>query len=149
MHDEAKPKDLDDMIEAIADAIRPPLQERWRDGQPFIAIELIYAEAEHGLEWMLCLLCEREAAPTLEGIIAQAYPDVWLGRRFDEQPPPSTARCPFPGTCCGCESAATTCIRCRGRSSAAASRERKPSSPLEGIARAQVAAGTPSTVAFS
>ena len=86
MHDEAKPKDLDDMIEAIANAIRPPLQTRWRDGQPFIAIELIYVEAEHGLEWMLCLLCEREAAPTLEGIIAQAYPDVWLGRRFDEQP---------------------------------------------------------------
>ena len=86
MHDEAKPKDLDDMIEAIANAIRPPLQTRWRDGQPFIAIELIYRETEHGLEWMLCLLCEREAAPTLEGIIAQAYPDVWLGRRFDEQP---------------------------------------------------------------
>ena len=85
MHDEAKPKDLDDMIEAIANAIRPPLQTRWRDGQPFIAIELIYRETEHGLEWMLCLLCEREAAPTLEGIIAQAYPDVWLGRRFDEQ----------------------------------------------------------------
>ena len=86
MHDEAKPKDLDDMIEAIANAIRPPLQTRWRDGQPFIAIELIYRETGHGLEWMLCLLCEREAAPTLEGIIAQAYPDVWLGRRFDEQP---------------------------------------------------------------
>ena len=74
------------MIEAIANAIRPPLQKRWRDGQPFIAIELIYIETEHGLEWMLCLVCEREVAPTLEGIIAQAYPDVWLGRRFDEQP---------------------------------------------------------------
>ena len=46
MHDEAKPKDLDDMIEAIANAIRPPLQTRWRDGQPFIAIELIHRETD-------------------------------------------------------------------------------------------------------
>ena len=119
MHDEAKPKDLDDMIEAIANAIRPPLQTRWRDGQPFIAIELIYRETEHGLEWMLCLLCEREAAPTLEGIIAQAYPDVWLGQALRRAAkPPSTRRCPFPVTCCGCESAAIICIRCRDRSNA-------------------------------
>ena len=148
MHDEAKPKDLDDMIEAIAGAIRPPLQRRWREGQPFIAIELIHARRDHGMEWMLCLLCEREAAPTLEGIFAQAYPDVWLGRRFDERQTAVAEQLPVPGYV----------LRLRKRRShlyplsrpieRTASRERKPSSPLEGIARAQVAAGAPSTVRF-
>ena len=62
--------------------------------------------------------------------------------------PPSTARCPFPVTCCGCESVVIICIRFRDRSSARRAGSGKPSSPLEGIARAQVAAGTPSTVRF-
>jgi hypothetical protein len=148
MHDEAKPKDLDDMIEAIANALRPPLRTRWRDGQPFIAIELIYVEAEHGLEWMLCLLCEREAAPTLEGIIAQAYPDVWLGRRFDEQPTAVNATLPVPGYVLRLRKRRHYLYPLSRPIERTASRERKPSSPLEGIARAQVAAGTPSTVRF-
>jgi hypothetical protein len=148
MHDEAKPKDLDDMIEAIANAIRPPLQRRWRDGQPFIAIELIYIEAEHGLEWMLCLVCEREVAPTLEGIIAQAYPDVWLGRRFDEQPSAVDAALPVPGYVLRLRKRRHYLYPLSRPIERAASRERKPSSPLEGIARAQVAAGVPSTVRF-
>jgi hypothetical protein len=148
MHDEAKPKDLDDMIEAIANAIRPPLQTRWRDGQPFIAIELIYAEAEHGLEWMLCLMCEREVAPTLEGIIVQAYPDVWLGRRFDEQPTAVKAMLPAPGYVLRLRKRRHYLYPLSRPIERTASRERKPSSPLEGIARAQVAAGTPSTVRF-
>ncbi len=148
MHDEAKPKDLDDMIEAIANAIRPPLQTRWRDGQPFIAIELSYAEAEHGLEWMLCMLCEREVAPTLEGIIAQAYPDVWLGRRFDEQPTAVNTMLPVPGYVLRLRKRRHYLYPLSRPIERTASRERKPSSPLEGIARAQVAAGTPSTVRF-
>jgi hypothetical protein len=148
MHDEAKPKDLDDMIEAIANALRPPLHRRWREGQPFIAIELIYVEAEHGMEWMLCLLCEREVAPTLEGIIAQAYPDVWLGRRFDEQPSAVNAALPVPGYVLRLRKRRHHLYPLSRPIERTASRERKPSSPLEGIARAQVAAGTPSTVRF-
>ena len=148
MHDEAKPKDLDDMIEAIANAIRPPLQTRWRDGQPFIAIELIYRETEHGLEWMLCLLCEREAAATLEGIIAQAYPDVWLGRRFDEEQAAVDAALAVPGYVLRLRKRRHYLYPLSRPIERTASRERKPSSPLEGIARAQVAAGTPSTVRF-
>lgn len=148
MHDEAKPKDLDDMIEAIANAIRPPQQRRWRDGQPFIAIELIYHETEHAMEWMLSLLCEREVAPTLEGIIAQAYPDVWLGRRFDEQPTAIDAPLAVPGCVLRLRKRRRYLYPLSRPIERSASRERKPSSPLEGIARAQVAAGTTSTVRF-
>ena len=134
MHDEAKAKDLDDMIEAIANAIRPPLQRRWRDGQPFIAIELIYVEAEHGLEWMLCLLCEREVAATLEGIIAQAYPDVWLGRRFDEQQAAVDATLPVPGYVLRLRKRRDYLYPLSRPIERTATREGKPSSPLEGIA---------------
>lgn len=148
MHDEAKPKDLDDMIEAIANAIRPPPQKRWRDGQPFIAIELIYLQAEHGMEWMLCLVCEREAAATLEGIIAQAYPDVWLGRRFDEQLTTVDAPLAVPGYVLRLRKRRHYLYPLSRPIERTAGRERKPSSPLEGIARAQVAAGIPSTVRF-
>ena len=148
MHDEAKPKDLDDMIEAIAAAIRPPLQRRWREGQPFIAIELIYRGSDHGMEWMLCLVCEREAAPTLEGIIAQAYPDVWLGRRFDERQSPVAEPLPVPGYVLRLRKRRPHLYPLSRPIERSASRERKPSSPLEGIARAQVAAGAPSTVRF-
>ena len=119
MHDEAKPKDLDDMIEAIANAIRPPLQTRWRDGQPFIAIELIYRRDR-----------ARAGVDAVPAVRARGRPDA----RGDHRPglprrlaraalrraakPPSTRRCPFPVTCCGCESAAIICIRCRDRSNA-------------------------------
>ena len=148
MHDEAKPKDLDDMIEAIANAIRPRLQKRWRDGQPFIAIELIYHQTEPTMEWMICLLCEREVAATLEGIIAQAYPDVWLGRRFDDRPAAIDAALPVPGYVLRLRKRRHYLYPLSRPIERTASRERKPSSPLEGIARAQVAAGTPSTVRF-
>jgi hypothetical protein len=148
MHDEAKPKDLDDMIEAIANALRPPLQRRWREGQPFIAIELIHRQTEHGIEWMLCLLCERELAPTLEGIFAQAYPDVWLGRRFDEQPAALDVSLPIPGYVLRLRKRRHYLYPLSRPIERSASRERKPSSPLEGIARAQAAAGAPSTVRF-
>jgi hypothetical protein len=148
MHDEAKPKDLDDMIEAIANAIRPPLPRRWREGQPFVALELIHHQADAGMEWMLCLLCEREVAPTLEGIIAQAYPDVWLGRRFDEQQTGAGPELPVPGHVLRLRKRRSYLYALSRPIERSASREDKPSSPLEGIARAQVAASAPSIVRF-
>jgi hypothetical protein len=97
---------------------------------------------------MLGLVCEREVAATLEGIIAQAYPDVWLGRRFDEEATAITAPLPVPGYVLRLRKRRHYLYPLSRPIERSASRERKPSSPLEGIARAQVAAGIPSTVRF-
>ena len=41
-HDEAKPQDLEDMMEAIANLVRAFPAERARHGQPFLAFELLH-----------------------------------------------------------------------------------------------------------
>ena len=47
-HDQAKPQDLEDMVESIANIIRAWPAERIRDGQPYIALELICGQSERG-----------------------------------------------------------------------------------------------------
>ena len=49
-HDQAKPQDLEDMVESIANIIRAFPAERVRDGQPYVALELICGQGE-GTEW--------------------------------------------------------------------------------------------------
>ena len=85
MHDDAKPGDLEDMVEAIGAAVRKRYSDRVSDGQPFVALELWHRPSDAGLQWTLCLVCEAQMTRTLEAIIAGAYPDVRVGREFDEE----------------------------------------------------------------
>ena len=91
MHDDAKPGDLEDMVEAIGAAVRKRYNDRVSHGQPFVALELWHRPSEVGMQSTLCLVCEAQMARTLEGIIAGAYPDVRLGRTFEEEPHPISA----------------------------------------------------------
>ena len=45
-HDQAKPQDLEDMVESIANITRAFPAERVRDGQPYVALELISGQSE-------------------------------------------------------------------------------------------------------
>jgi len=88
MHDDSKPGDLEDMVEAIGAAVRKRYNDRVGQGQPFVALELWHHSSHVGMQWALCLVCEANMARTLEGIIAGAYPDVRIGHEFDEAPRP-------------------------------------------------------------
>ncbi|OAI39116.1 hypothetical protein AYO39_03170 [Actinobacteria bacterium SCGC AG-212-D09] len=91
MHDDAKPGDLEDMVEAIGAAVRKRYNDRVSHGQPYIAFELWHRPSHVGMQWTLCLVCEANIARTLEGLIAGAYPDVRIGREFDAEPRPLDA----------------------------------------------------------
>jgi hypothetical protein len=88
MHDDSKPGDLEDMVEAIGAAVRKRYNDRVGKGQPFVALELWHRQSSVGMHWTLCLVCDAAMARTLEGIIAGAYPDVRIGHEFDEEPQP-------------------------------------------------------------
>ena len=45
-HDQAKPQDLEDMVESIANIVRAFPAERVRNGQPYVALELICGEGQ-------------------------------------------------------------------------------------------------------
>ena len=92
MHDDAKPEDLEDMVEALGAAVRRRYSDRVSDGQPFIALELWHRASPTGMHWAPCLVCEASVTRTIEGIIASAYPDVRVGREFEEEP----EACPWP-----------------------------------------------------
>jgi hypothetical protein len=91
MHDDTKPGDLEDMVEAIGAAVRKRYNDRVSQGQPFVALELWHRASAVGMQWTLCLVCEENMARTLEGIIAGTYPDVRIGHEFDEEPRPIDA----------------------------------------------------------
>jgi hypothetical protein len=97
MHDDAKPGDLEDMVEAIGAAVRKRYNDRVSEGQPFVALELWHRPVKQGMQWTICLVCESGMARTLEGIIAGAYPDVRVGRGFEDDPRPIGARLAEPG----------------------------------------------------
>jgi len=88
MHDDAKPGDLEDMVEALGGAVRKRYNDRVSQGQPFVSLELWHRPSPVGMQWTLCLVCESQMARTLEAIIAGAYPDVRIGHEFDEEPRP-------------------------------------------------------------
>jgi hypothetical protein len=143
-HDEAKPQDLEDMIEGIAGVLRALPVERAREGQPFCAFELHYGYDVDGRKvWTPCLLCLPDHIGALGGAICAAYPDVRVGYRFEPDHRPIAGRVPVPGAL----------MRFRKDrpfvyplASASAS-GRKDASPLiEAIARMQHAIGAPSTV---
>ena len=81
------------MVESIANIVRAWPAERIRNGQPYLALELIcgVAPANGGpleMEWSINVRCEPKSASALDGAISAAYPDVRLGRIHGEQPLP-------------------------------------------------------------
>jgi hypothetical protein len=144
-HDESKPQDLEDMIEAIANIVRAFPADRARNGQPFLALELLCeTEPSGGLEWRLGVRCEPRAAVGLDAAISAAYPVVPLGHRLGEAPAPA----PRPGGL----GMPGHVMRFRKQRSfiypLVAPGDELSSPPLEAIAHAQVAAAAPSVVRF-
>jgi hypothetical protein len=141
-HDEAKPQDLEDMVESIANVIHAFPGDRARNGQPFVALELICGAGHGGTEWSINVRCEPSSARALDAAISAAYPDVRLGRRHAEAPVPRSGRLRVPGYV----------MRFRKERSfvypLVAPDEALASPPLEQIARAQVSLQAPSVVRF-
>jgi len=146
-HDQAKPQDLEDMVESIANIVRAWPADRARHGQPYLALELICGGAPRTgdgqeLEWSINVRCEPITVAALDGTISAAYPDVRLGRVHGEQPRPRAGGLREPGYL----------MRFRKERSFVysliADGEEQASSPLEQIARSQIAAGAPSIVRF-
>ena len=146
-HDQAKGQDLEDMVESIANIVRAWPADRLRDGQPYVALELICGGASgtaggDELEWSINVRCEPRAVAALDGAISAAYPDVRLGGAHGEEPRPRPGALGEPGYV----------MRFRKERSFVysliADGEEQASSPLEQIARAQIAAGAPSIVRF-
>ena len=146
-HDQAKGQDLEDMVESIANIVRAWPAERIRNGQPYVALELIcgVAPANGGpleMEWSINIRCEPKSATALDGAISATYPDVRLGRIHGEQPLPRPGVLREPGHV----------MRFRKERSFVysliADGEDQASAPLEQIARAQVAVAAPTVVRF-
>jgi len=146
-HDQAKGQDLEDMVEAIANSVRAWPTDRARNGQPYVALELICSAGNTSgsgreMEWSINMRCEPRAVTALDGAISAAYPDVRLGRIHGEQPRP----------CHGALREPRCLMRfCKQRSfiySLIADGEEQASSPIEQIARAQIAQDAPSVVRF-
>ena len=146
-HDQAKPQDLEDMVESIANIVRAWPAERMRDGQPYLALELICGHAPHSrsgreMHWSINIRCQPRDVAALDGAISAAYPDVRLGRVHGHDPRPRAGALREPGYV----------MRFRKERSFVysliADSEPDASSPLEQIARAQIAAGAPSIVRF-
>ena len=141
-HDEAKPQDLEDMIESIANIVRVFPAERARSGQPYVALELICGQGRQGMEWSINVRCEPRSVRALDGAIAAAYPDVRVGRRHADTPTPRAGTLRVPGYV----------MRFRKERSFVysliADGDELASPPLEQIARAQIELGQPSIVRF-
>ena len=146
-HDQAKPQDLEDLVESIANIVRAWPAERMRDGQPYLALELICGHAPHSrsgreMHWSINIHCQPRDVVALDGAISAAYPDVRLGRVHGHDPRPRVGALRQPGYV----------MRFRKERSFVysliADSEPDASSPLEQIARAQVAVSAPSIVRF-
>lgn len=146
-HDQAKGQDLEDMVESIANIVRAWPADRLRDGQPYVALELICGGAPPTVrgaefEWSINVRCEPRAVAALDGAISAAYPDVRLGRTHSEEPSPRPSSLHEP----------EYVMRFRKERSFVysliADGEEQASSPLEQIARAQIATDEPSIVRF-
>ena len=146
-HDQAKAQDLEDMVESIANIVRAWPADRVRHGQPYFALELICSTVEgpgdvREMEWSIHIRCEPSAVVALDGALSAAYPDVRLGRVHGERPRPRPGRLREPGYV----------MRFRKERSFVysliADGEQLASSPLEQIARAQIAQNAPSVVRF-
>jgi hypothetical protein len=143
LHDQARPQDVADMVEALLNAVREFPEQRSRDGQPFIAFEAHFGMGPAGeMEWVLCVRCERALVETVDGILSSAYPNVRVGFDFIGPPKEIGGTIPVPGHV----------LRFRKQRSFVYPLHdgggEEASSSLEAVAQAQAAAGVPSTVRF-
>jgi hypothetical protein len=148
MHDDAKPGDLEDMVEAIGAAVRKRYNDRVSEGQPFVALELWHRPVEQGMQWTICLVCESDMSRTLEGIIAGAYPDVRIGREFDDDPRPIRARLAEPGHVMRFRKRRPFIHPLGNPAPVSAQRQGKTTPLTEAIAMTQTALQVPSLVRF-
>ena len=64
-HDEAKPQDVEDLMEAIAHLVRAFPADRARHGQPYVALELDHGPGPSGeLEWSLARPLPARGSPS-------------------------------------------------------------------------------------
>jgi len=148
MHDDAKPGDLEDMVEAIGAAVRKRYNDRVSEGQPFVALELWQRPTSDGMQWTLCLVCEAHMGRTLEGIIAGAYPDVRVGREFEQAPQPLAGSLEEPGYVMRFRKRRPFIHPLGNPAPAAAQRQGKTTPLTEAIAMTQTALQVPSLVRF-
>jgi hypothetical protein len=142
MHDQAKPRDVETMVEGIANTIRAFPEERVRDGQAFIAFEMHYGPGPSGaLEWTLALRCEAGVARAIDGIVNAAYPDVRVGHVHGEEPRPLTGALRPPGHVLRYRKARAFVYALQGDLDGS-----QASPQIEAVAVAQVALGKPSSV---
>ena len=86
---QATPEDLTDAVEAIVGVVRERADVRWREGQPWFAVEFHYAPAGAGeLEWSMCVVCEPQVVRQLDAALASSYPGVRVGYDFVAEPQP-------------------------------------------------------------
>jgi len=142
-HDEAKPQDLEDAMEAIANIVRAFPADRAHSGQPYLALELLHGTGPSGdMEWSIGLRCEPKVAVAIDGALAAAYPDVRLGHVQGGTPQARAGTYRIPGHV----------MRFRKERSfvypLVAVGDELASPPLEAIATAQVAIGAPSVIRF-
>jgi len=142
MHDEAKPADLNALLEQMCTIVRAYRGGRVRNGQPFFAFEAFYGPGPDGqMQWTLCLLCEPRHASPLEGALWAAYPDVRLGHTEGTTPVPLVAKdLRVPGAVLRYRKARPFLYAMNSRVDELAS------PPLEAIAQAQAQLGVPSAV---
>jgi hypothetical protein len=143
-HDEGKPQDVEDLMEAIAHLVRAFPADRARHGQPYVAFELDHDQGPSGeLEWSLAVRCPPPLAVALDGVLSAAYPDARLGRLAGEPPQPTPARAEVQGHV----------LRFRKQRGFVypllPAADELGSPPLEAIAHAQVSLGVPSTIRFT
>jgi hypothetical protein len=142
MHDEAKPQDVEEMVEAIANVVRQFPEDRVRDGQPYVAFELHHGPGARGeLEWTIAVRCESRLVTALDAALAAAYPDVRVGHRHGEAPTPLAGTLPRPGFVLRYRKARPFVYTLSSQID-----RREGSPPIEAIARAQAALGKPSSV---
>src|SRR4051812_49967710 len=97
-HDEAKPQDVEDLMEAIAHLVRAFPADRARHGQPYLAFELDHGPGPAGEpEWALAVRCPPRLVVALDGALSAAYPDARLGRIAGEPPQPAPTPVTVPG----------------------------------------------------
>jgi len=148
MHDEAKVQDLEDMVEALHNLVCEFPEQRALHGQPYVAFELHYGPAGQGMEWTICVRCERDLVASVDGIVAAAYPDVRVGHVMGETPTEIDGRLPVPGYLMRfCKARAFIySINTDDLGGRHASAQASPI--MEAIAQAQASLGRPSSVRF-
>ena len=147
-HDQAKGQDLEDMVESIANIVRAWPAERIRNGQPYVALELICGVAP----------AQRRAAR--DGVVDQHPLRAEIGerarrrdqRRLPRRPARPHPRRAAPARAPACCASPGYVMRFRKERSFVysliADGEEQASAPLEQIARAQVAVAAPTVVRF-